>query len=116
MAFTRRGRSRAGSPLSVIQQPEFHDPLDFIYPADFKIEVLGEVMPSKGTSRSVLPTEDPVLGVTRVGKVFAVVGSSELAFPSLMTAPKLQGASSGLSLLLRRGDNEVALGHGNFRV
>ena len=31
-----------------------------------------------------------------------------------MMALESQGASSGLSLLLRREDNEVALGHGDF--
>ena len=52
--------------------------------------------------------------MARVGEVSAAAESSELASPSLMTAAEPQGASSGLSLLLRRGDSEVALGHDDF--
>ena len=45
-------------------------------------------------------------------EVGIAVGPSGLASPSMIIALKPQGASSGLSLLLRRGDSEVALGHG----
>ena len=68
----------------------------------FEIEVLGETVPPEDISGSLPPTEELVLGVTRVGEVGATAGLSELACPSLMMAPVPQGVSSGLSLLLRR--------------
>jgi len=64
-------------------------------------------------SRSVLPANEPVLGVARIGKVGVVVRPLELASPSLIMAPEPPGSSSRLSLLLWMGDNEVALGHGD---
>ena len=57
----------------------------------------------------MLPTEG-----ARDSDIGATVGPSELASSSLMTALERQGPISGLSLLLRRGDSEVPLGHGNF--
>ena len=62
----------------------------------------------------VPPTEEPALIVTKVGEVSIAIEISRLASPSVITATKPQGASSGLSLLLRRGDSEVALGHGDL--
>ena len=53
------------------------------------------------------------LAVTKVGEVGTIAGHLGLAFPSLITALEPQGTSSGLSLLLRRGD-EAALGYGDF--
>jgi len=106
-------------------QPESHDSFDFIYLAESEIEVLGEAMPPEDTSemevlgeavppedtsRFVPPTEERALGVTEVGEVGAATETLGLASPSLITALKPQEASSGLSLLLWRGDNEVPSG------
>ena len=41
-------------------------------------------------------------------------GNGVLHSPSLITTSEPQGGSFGLSLVLQRGDNKVALGHGNF--
>jgi len=59
-------------------------------------------------------TVEPALKVTKVGEVGTDVGPSGLASLSLITALGSQEASFGLSLLLWRGDNEVALRHGDF--
>jgi len=67
-----------------------------------------------GHLRVCAPGEELILAVARVSEVGSVVGSSKLASPSLMTVAEPQEANSGLSLLLRRRDNEVALGHGDF--
>ena len=71
-------------------------------------------MYSENTFEFVLPAEELIFGVARVGEVGATAGPLEFASPSLIVALESQGASSGLSLLLRREDNEVALGHGDF--
>ena len=59
------------------------------------------------------PVEEPVLEVAKVDEVCATVGASELA-SSLLMAVEPQGESSALSLFLRRGNNKVALRHGDF--
>ena len=71
-------------------------------------------MPVENTSESMLLVEEPILRVARVGEVSVAVGSSELASSSLMTTAEPQGASSELSLLLRRRGSKVVLGYGNF--
>ena len=65
------------------------------------VEVLREAVPPEDTSGSVPPAEEPILRVARVGE-FDAARASELASPYRMTISKPQGASSGLSLLLRR--------------
>jgi len=39
-ANPKREKESAGSTSSIIQQPESHNPLDSVYPADSEIEVL----------------------------------------------------------------------------
>jgi len=71
-------------------------------------------VPPKGTSEFVPPTKEPAFRVTKVGEVSTTAGPSELASPYLITISGPKRVSAGLSLLLRRGDDEVALGHGDF--
>ena len=80
----------------------------------YDIEVIGEVVPLEDIFRSVPQIEEPILRMTRVGEIGTAAWPSELAYPSPMTSPEPQEASSGTSLLLRRGESEVALGHGDF--
>jgi len=71
-------------------QLESHDPLNSVYSVDSKIEILGEAMPPEVSSeiedlREAVPledtsgfvplTEEPALGVTKVGKIGAAVGT-----------------------------------------
>jgi len=98
----KEGGAGQEAPPSVIGQTESHD-------LTSEIKVLGETVPPEDTSESC--PRLALLRVTRVGKVGATVGNSELASLYLMTTLEPQKASSWLSLLLRRGDNEVTLGH-----
>ena len=51
----------------------------------------------------------------KVDEVGTAAGPSGLDSPSLIIALKPQGVSSGgVSFLLRRGDDDVAFGHGDF--
>ena len=113
-------------------QPESHDPLDSIHPAEIlipdpssEIEILRVAVPPEDISEFVPSTEDPAvvvphfkllsrLRVTKVGEVGTAVRPSGFASPSLIITLAPQRASSGLILLLRRGDSKVALGYGDF--
>ena len=110
------GQEIVPSPLG---QLESYDFLGSVRPVEALIsdpssEV--EIIPPSEVPVVAVPRSEPSPrpGATKVGEIGSVVGPSEFASPSLMTAPEHDRASFGLSLFLQRGDDEVGLGRGNF--